>query len=291
MTRICPKTMFLLTMVFLFSAWACGSGEGPTSTSPLQQSTSISNNGSFSTVDQSLYEVANEEGSEDDACARSPGFYCQNQNGKNPNMSAEQFQWFATQAASLLATVEELSKPEKIADSVCDPSDQLFRHLSTLALNLSSMRINATDPHGNPNYATVGDAFAYGVAVADGSIEVTREQRKEAKRLIEQITARNQCAEDEYEDPGEDPGEGPSEGNNAGPNEGNYEGPNEGNNAGPNEDPGKDPPNVPACEAEDPAHPGKILICHKGKNTLSIAPDAWPAHWEHEDTCGACDGN
>ena len=32
----------------------------------------------------------------------------------------------------------------------------------------------------------------------------------------------------------------------------------------------------------------KVIICHKGKNTLSIGVDAWPAHAAHGDTLGAC---
>jgi hypothetical protein len=32
----------------------------------------------------------------------------------------------------------------------------------------------------------------------------------------------------------------------------------------------------------------KITICHKGKNTLTISIDAWPAHEAHGDTKGAC---
>ncbi len=32
----------------------------------------------------------------------------------------------------------------------------------------------------------------------------------------------------------------------------------------------------------------KVTICHKGKNTLSISVDAWPAHAAHGDTLGAC---
>ena len=32
----------------------------------------------------------------------------------------------------------------------------------------------------------------------------------------------------------------------------------------------------------------KVTICHKGKNTLSIGADAWPAHAAHGDTMGAC---
>jgi hypothetical protein len=32
----------------------------------------------------------------------------------------------------------------------------------------------------------------------------------------------------------------------------------------------------------------KVTICHKGKNTLTISVDAWPAHEAHGDTLGAC---
>jgi hypothetical protein len=32
----------------------------------------------------------------------------------------------------------------------------------------------------------------------------------------------------------------------------------------------------------------KITICHKKKNTISIAVSAWPAHLAHGDTKGAC---
>jgi hypothetical protein len=32
----------------------------------------------------------------------------------------------------------------------------------------------------------------------------------------------------------------------------------------------------------------KITICHKGKNTITISVDAWPAHMAHGDTEGAC---
>lgn len=42
-----------------------------------------------------------------------------------------------------------------------------------------------------------------------------------------------------------------------------------------------------ACNYRDPAKSNHILVCHKGK-TLSIAPDAWPGHAGHGDTCGPC---
>ena len=33
---------------------------------------------------------------------------------------------------------------------------------------------------------------------------------------------------------------------------------------------------------------GKVTICHKGKNTISISKSAWPAHQRHGDTLGTC---
>jgi hypothetical protein len=34
----------------------------------------------------------------------------------------------------------------------------------------------------------------------------------------------------------------------------------------------------------------KVTICHKGKNTITISINAWPAHKAHGDTVGACTG-
>jgi hypothetical protein len=47
-----------------------------------------------------------------------------------------------------------------------------------------------------------------------------------------------------------------------------------------------DEPTSP-CNYRDPAKSNHILVCHKGK-TLSIAPEAWPGHAGHGDTCGPC---
>jgi hypothetical protein len=46
-------------------------------------------------------------------------------------------------------------------------------------------------------------------------------------------------------------------------------------------------PGTSSCSYRDPAKSNHILVCHKGK-TLSIAPDAWPGHAGHGDTCGPC---
>jgi hypothetical protein len=32
----------------------------------------------------------------------------------------------------------------------------------------------------------------------------------------------------------------------------------------------------------------KVTICHKGKNTITVSVNAWPAHKAHGDTVGAC---
>ncbi len=32
----------------------------------------------------------------------------------------------------------------------------------------------------------------------------------------------------------------------------------------------------------------KVTICHKGKNTITISVNAWPAHKRHGDTVGPC---
>jgi outer membrane biosynthesis protein TonB len=32
----------------------------------------------------------------------------------------------------------------------------------------------------------------------------------------------------------------------------------------------------------------KITICHKGKNTITISENAWPAHYAHGDYKGPC---
>jgi len=32
----------------------------------------------------------------------------------------------------------------------------------------------------------------------------------------------------------------------------------------------------------------KVAVCHKGKKTLSVSVNAWPAHKAHGDTLGTC---
>lgn len=41
-------------------------------------------------------------------------------------------------------------------------------------------------------------------------------------------------------------------------------------------------------QAPAPAGGGKVTICHKGKNTLTVSVNAWPAHEAHGDARTAC---
>jgi len=266
MIRWIKTISILATVVLLSSTLACDSKNSPSSPSVLPPP--ASGPASYTTAGGSAFHEFDELGEEEDnssddstvsadpedSCARGPGFYCQNQDGKNSNMSAEEFQQFAEGAAQRLSTVDELDDPAEVADAVCDTSDQLIRNLATLALNLESGRVLDT--------AAVGDAFAYAVDVANGHIVVTAEERKEVKRMLEQINEGEECEVDDDGDDDDDDDDDPI-----------------------------DPGSAPACNASDSAKPNKILVCHKQKKTLSISPNAWPAHWGHGDNCGACVGS
>lgn len=52
-------------------------------------------------------------------CPRGAGFWCQNQGG-NPNLSAEEFQEFAADATELLSAVPALDTPQDVATAVCN---------------------------------------------------------------------------------------------------------------------------------------------------------------------------
>ena len=95
----------------------------------------------------------------DGECPRGAGFWCQNQGGKNPNLSAEEFQRFARDAADLLKDVPALDTPQKIAAAVCNTGDQLVRQLATLALNLAAGTLTRETALTGEPYATVGAAF------------------------------------------------------------------------------------------------------------------------------------
>jgi hypothetical protein len=259
----------------LLATGACEMASGPTSPSSVPQRSSTaahltqvgtfeSNFGEGETFPGEEGEVGSggAEQNEGEPCARSPGFYCQNQTGKNPNMSEEEFEKFAAEAAVLLGSVEELDTMEEVAAAVCDTSDQLLRQLATLALNVVSGRLSLLDPHANLDFPTVNDVLMHGLAVADGTLEVTKDERKEVKRMLEQVNLNvsvNEGEECEVDEQDEQVDETPTG-------------------------------EAPTCAVFDPFKPNKVLVCHKGKNTLSISVSAWPAHYAHGDTCGPCGG-
>lgn len=120
--------------------------------------------------------------------ARSPGFYCQNQDGKNPNLTAEEFDLLEAEAGALLGVaLGELTAGE----AVCikgnkAPEDQLVRHLAALALNLAANLIDETTPLTDGSFANVGEAFDAGVATAS-DMEATKQERNAVKDVLDTI--------------------------------------------------------------------------------------------------------
>jgi hypothetical protein len=191
----------------------------------------------------------------EDECPRSPGFWCQNQDGKNPNLSAEEFQEFAAAAAALLASVPELDTPAEIAAAVCDTSDQLLRQLAALALNLAAGTITRETALRDEPYPTVGAAFDAAVAAARSGVSGAERNRiKDVLDRINNNANHDACDDSEGDDDSDDDG-----------------------------DPDGDVPDS-----------GQITICHippgnpAAKHTLRIGVSAWPGHRSHGDYQGAC---
>lgn len=116
--------------------------------------------------------------------ARTPGFWCQNQDGQNPNLTAAEFDQLAAEAAALLSGVPELDTPEEIAARVCDTSCQLLRHLAALALNLAANLIDEDTPLIGEDYDTVGEAFEAAIAEAQSA---TMNCASEVKDVLDDI--------------------------------------------------------------------------------------------------------
>jgi hypothetical protein len=120
--------------------------------------------------------------------ARTPGFYCQNQDGKNPNTTAEEFALLEGEAATLLGgALGALT----VGEAVCitgnqAPDDQLVRHLAALALNLAANLIDETTPVTDGSFANVGEAFAAGVATASNP-SATKQERNDVKDVLDAI--------------------------------------------------------------------------------------------------------
>ncbi|HUG53529.1 MAG TPA: carboxypeptidase-like regulatory domain-containing protein [Vicinamibacteria bacterium] len=193
----------------------------------------------------------------DEDCPRGPGFWCQNKDGQNPNLSQEEFQRFAADAAALLASVESLNTADEVAAAVCDTGDQLRRHLATLALNLASGAVSRGAALTGQPFPTVGDAFDRAVQLAQqGARGGEAEQVKDVLDAINNGRALSGC------DTGEEEEE-------------------------------EVPPSEPSSP---PPTGGKITICHippgnpAARHTITISSSAWPAHKAHGDTMGACSG-
>jgi hypothetical protein len=183
-------------------------------------------------------------------CPRGAGFWCQNQGGKNPNLSAEEFQKFAQEAASLLKDVPALDTSGKVAAAVCNTGDQLLRQLATLALNLAAETLTTGTPLTGEPYATVGAAFDAAVAEAN-SPSAQRNQIKDVLERINENENTGVCPEDESDDDtGGDDGGAPLSGK------------------------------VTICHIP-PGNPS-------ARHTLQIDASAWPAHQAHGDTLGGC---
>lgn len=199
-------------------------------------------------------------------CARGAGFWCQNKNGQNPNLSAERFDELAEEAASLLSDVAPLDTAEEIGSAVCNNGDQLLRQLATLALNLAAELVSEGTALRDEELGTVGEALERAVAVANDT-GASRSERNEIKDVLDRINnnvnTEGACSPDELpEDPDDDP-----------------------------EDDGAS--NLPAeCQAW--VSGGQLTICHvppgnpSARHTITIGIPAWPAHEGHGDTCGPC---
>lgn len=135
---------------------------------------SLTANGEVVLVQERRDVVASFEGE----CPRGAGFWCQNKDGKNPNLTAVQFTQFAEDAAALAGQATVLTDPAAIAAAVCNTGDQLLRQLATLSLNVAAGTLDLS--------GEVQTAFNAAVAVANDP-NATRDQRNEAKDALEQI--------------------------------------------------------------------------------------------------------
>jgi hypothetical protein len=252
------KTISLAWASLLVLSLACSSGPTSPSESGVLPPPGLSAVAGVASIGS----VAQEEpGLFEGACARSPGFYCQNQDGKNPNMTRSEFEMIAQKAAESLTAVPALDTADEVAGAVCNTGDQLLRHLATLALNLAAGAVSLDTPLTGESFRgvpvpTVGAAFELAIAVASGEMEASRGERNAIKDILDRINNNQNTDLESCED---DDGEGGGGGNGGG----------NGGGGGGNTN-------------------SQMTICHKGKNTLTIPASAWPAHQAHGDTIGAC---
>ena len=184
--------------------------------------------------------------------ARSPGFYCRNQSGKNPNLTVEEFADLLEIIGQqgLLVDSDDLTLVIDVVTAVCNTRQQLERQIAVLVLNLAANLIDEATPLVNGTM--VGQALDEALRVANDP-DATKQERNEIKNVLDAINNNvntvlgDECVSEEN---------------------------------GGVELPSPAPPQTPP--------PGKLTICHKGKKTLSISADAWSAHQAHGDTMGPC---
>jgi hypothetical protein len=122
--------------------------------------------------------------------ARTPGFFCQNQDGKNPNLPLPEFLDLAAEGATILQSLDALASTN-VANMVCfkgngAPEDQLLRNLSALALNFAANLIDETTPLSDGTFPTVGDALAAAIAVANDP-DATKQERNAVEGVLDDI--------------------------------------------------------------------------------------------------------
>jgi len=195
-------------------------------------------------------------------CPRGPGFWCQNQSGNNPNLSREDFETFADEAAELLKDIDSLNTREEIAGAVCNTGNQFARHLASLALNLAAEMVEqGTTLIGEQTYGTVGEAFDAAVKHLSGANPLSGSQAEALKDVMDRINNAQNV---------------------------------EGCNQLPEDDPTDDDQPGPPPPPTQPPPSGQLTICHippgnyNARHTMTIGASAWPAHQGH---CaqGVCD--
>jgi hypothetical protein len=189
-------------------------------------------------------------------CPRGAGFWCQNRNGQNPNLTKAEFDKFAQDAAALLQSVPALDTAEEIAAAVCNTGNQFVRQVATLALNLAAKTVSLdTALQAEPGpYATVGDAFNAAVGHLTGASPLSAAEQEALKNVMDRINNAQNVAGCSDQLPDEDE---------------------------------TDPLDPPSAS-------GQMTICHippgnpGARHTITIDASAWPSHQGHGDTQGAC---
>jgi hypothetical protein len=195
-------------------------------------------------------------------CARSPGFWCENRTGKNPNMTREEFEEYAGGALSRLQAegVDGFDSIDDVEAAVCNNGDQLLRHLTSVLLNLEAELLDEGTSLIGEELGTVREAVqaAFDILASGGTRSEINEVKDVLDRINNNVNTEGDCEPTESEDDDPDVPDDPD-----------------------------DPIQVPA-ECQPFVTGKKVTICHKGKNTLNVAIDALPAHLAHGDSCGPC---